>query len=79
MPFPTFDIRALMIGVAFGVGCSTPARPPAPDPYVAPPGADEVDWPAYAHDAGGTRFSPANQIRRDNVGDLVPVWTYRTG
>jgi quinoprotein glucose dehydrogenase len=38
-----------------------------------------VDWPFYAYDPGGTRFSPANQITRDNVVDLVPVWTYRTG
>ena len=41
--------------------------------------ATAVDWPAYGHDAGGTKFSPAAQIRRDNVRDLVPIWTYRTG
>jgi quinoprotein glucose dehydrogenase len=38
-----------------------------------------VEWPAYAHDAGGTKHSPASQITRTNVRDLVPVWTYRTG
>jgi len=38
-----------------------------------------IEWPAYAHDAGGSRFSPASQITRANVARLVPVWTYRTG
>jgi len=38
-----------------------------------------VDWPVYAHDAGGTKYSPAAQITRTNVQRLVPVWTYRTG
>jgi len=38
-----------------------------------------IEWPAYGHDAGGSRFSPASQITRANVGRLVPVWTYRTG
>ena len=38
-----------------------------------------AEWPAYAHDAAGTKYSPATQITRENVGRLVPVWTYRTG
>ena len=38
-----------------------------------------VEWSAYAHDAGGSKYSPARQITRENVKDLVPVWTYRTG
>ena len=38
-----------------------------------------IEWPAYGHDAAGTRYSPAKQITRDNVKNLVPIWTYRTG
>ncbi|MEO8909817.1 MAG: pyrroloquinoline quinone-dependent dehydrogenase [Gemmatimonadaceae bacterium] len=38
-----------------------------------------IEWTAYGHDAGGSKFSPANRITRDNVKNLVPVWTYRTG
>lgn len=38
-----------------------------------------VEWPVYAHDAAGTKYSPAAQITRANVQRLVPVWTYRTG
>lgn len=41
--------------------------------------AQAVDWSAYGRDAAGTRYSPANQITRENVKTLVPVWTYRTG
>jgi glucose dehydrogenase len=38
-----------------------------------------VEWGAYGHDAAGTKHSPATQITRANVKNLVPVWTYRTG
>lgn len=38
-----------------------------------------VEWPVYAHDAAGTKYSPAARITRANVQRLVPVWTYRTG
>ena len=38
-----------------------------------------VEWSAYGHDAAGTKYSPAAQISRANVRNLVPVWTYRTG
>jgi len=39
----------------------------------------DAGWPSYGHDAGGTRYSPATQINRDNVGQLKVAWTYRTG
>ncbi|HKT07990.1 MAG TPA: pyrroloquinoline quinone-dependent dehydrogenase [Gemmatimonadaceae bacterium] len=61
--------------VCIALGVLTSARPaPAQQPAHA-----AVEWPVYAHDAGGSRFSPATQITRANVGRLVPVWTYRTG
>ncbi|MEE2690303.1 MAG: pyrroloquinoline quinone-dependent dehydrogenase [Pseudomonadota bacterium] len=41
--------------------------------------ADEAGWPAYGGDQGATRYSEAAEITRDNVGALIPVWTYRTG
>lgn len=43
----------------------------------APPHAGE--WPAYGHDALGSRYSPLAQITRDNVARLDVAWTYRTG
>ncbi len=41
--------------------------------------AQEVDWPASGRDVEGTRFFPAADINRDNVGRLEVAWTYRTG
>jgi quinoprotein glucose dehydrogenase len=39
----------------------------------------DAGWPNYGNDAAGTRYSPATQITRDNVGQLKVAWTYRTG
>jgi quinoprotein glucose dehydrogenase len=40
-----------------------------------PPG----EWSAYGHDAGGTRYSPLQQINKSNVSTLKVAWTYQTG
>ncbi len=37
------------------------------------------DWPMYGRDAGSTRFSPLDQINRENVSQLKRAWTYHTG
>jgi len=36
-------------------------------------------WPNYGNDAGGTRYSSAQQVDRTNVARLRVAWTYRTG
>ncbi|HWE48707.1 MAG TPA: pyrroloquinoline quinone-dependent dehydrogenase [Bryobacteraceae bacterium] len=36
------------------------------------------DWPNYGRDAGGTKYSPLNQITPANVNKLAVVWTYHT-
>jgi hypothetical protein len=38
-----------------------------------------IEWTAYGRDAGGSRFSPAAQITRENVSRLSVAWTYRSG
>jgi glucose dehydrogenase len=38
-----------------------------------------VEWTAYANDAGGSKYSSADQITRANVGTLTTAWVYRTG
>jgi quinoprotein glucose dehydrogenase len=38
-----------------------------------------IEWTAYAGDAGGSKYSPADQITRANVSTLTPAWIYRTG
>ena len=44
-----------------------------------PHGGAVAGWPAWGGDAGGTRFSPLDEVTRENVGDLRPAWTFRTG
>ncbi len=36
------------------------------------------EWRHYGNDPGGTRYSPLNQINRDNVGRLEVAWEYDT-
>jgi glucose dehydrogenase len=38
-----------------------------------------VDWPSYGRDYSNNRFSPLSQINRDNVAQLAPAWSYRSG
>jgi quinoprotein glucose dehydrogenase len=37
------------------------------------------DWPYYGGDEFGQRFSPLDEITRENVDKLEVAWTYRTG
>ena len=42
-------------------------------------GADSDNWLMYGRDYGNRRFSPLRAIRRENVRNLVPVWSFQTG
>ena len=37
------------------------------------------DWPAWGGSDSAQRYSPLNQITRDNVKELERAWTFRTG
>ncbi|HJZ63801.1 MAG TPA: pyrroloquinoline quinone-dependent dehydrogenase [Candidatus Acidoferrum sp.] len=39
----------------------------------------DAAWTHYGKDAGGSRFSAATQINRDNVTQLKVAWTFHTG
>lgn len=39
---------------------------------------NDIEWPAFANDAGGTHYSSAADITRENVARLQPAWTYHT-
>ncbi|MDX1385137.1 MAG: PQQ-binding-like beta-propeller repeat protein, partial [Thermoanaerobaculia bacterium] len=66
-------VRALPILVLAAVlGCGGPAVEPRFDGPTA-------DWPSWGRDPGGQRWSPLDQIDRDNVHALAPAWVYRTG
>lgn len=38
-----------------------------------------ADWPVWGGGDSAQRYSPLDQINRDNVSQLQRVWTYRTG
>ncbi len=40
---------------------------------------NDGDWPVYGHDAGGSKYSPLDQINRRNVTRLQVAWTFHTG
>jgi len=65
---PRWMIPAL---AALLAGCGGHANPP--------PAAPDAGWAYYGSDAGGTRYSPADQLTPANVGDLEVAWTFRTG
>ncbi|WP_245944963.1 membrane-bound PQQ-dependent dehydrogenase, glucose/quinate/shikimate family [Pelagibacterium lacus] len=72
-----------------------PAAPtPEPDaaaetapPDAEPPSSDiayamletGADWPAFGGGHHATRYTPLDQITRENVADLQQVWEFRTG
>src|SRR5258707_10659821 len=37
------------------------------------------EWPAYAGDSGGSKYSRLKQIKRENVARLKVAWTFHTG
>jgi quinate dehydrogenase (quinone) len=43
------------------------------------PANAQKNWAHYGNDEGGSRFAALDQINRDNVAKLMPVWTYHTG
>ena len=52
----------------------------ASHPTVAPPAPlPSVEWTAYGHDEGGSRYSPLAQVTPRNVGQLKVAWVSRNG
>ncbi|MDX2223896.1 MAG: pyrroloquinoline quinone-dependent dehydrogenase [Rhodospirillaceae bacterium] len=45
----------------------------------APSPERRADWPRFGNDAGGSQFSPLDQITPDNVRKLDVVWEHRSG
>lgn len=78
----------VIIAVIAGWGISASAPPtlvravPAPgENTMSEPSLRQVgaDWPAYGGTYSARRFSPLDQINRDNVGQLERVWLAHTG
>lgn len=62
---------AALASVATLAGCDSPP------PLAA--GGVTAGWPVYGGDAGGSRYSPLDQISRANVRFLKEAWRIRTG
>ena len=62
-------------------GAAAPADPAATAETGPTYVAHEVgaDWPAYGGTHAALRYSPLDQISRDNVGQLEKLWEFRTG
>jgi glucose dehydrogenase len=41
--------------------------------------AANSEWPSFGRDYSNQRFSPLDQVNRDNVAKLVPAWHYKSG
>ncbi|CAN7603433.1 membrane-bound PQQ-dependent dehydrogenase, glucose/quinate/shikimate family [Devosia sp. LjRoot3] len=64
----------------------TPEAPSAPEQPVPTPSAPTyvapetgADWPAYGGTHRALRYSPLEQITKENVAGLEKVWEFRTG
>ena len=64
------SVRRVLVVGSVCISCAAVARGQA---------KQEAGWPTYGNDAGGTRYSVAAQIDRNNVDKLKVAWTYRTG
>lgn len=38
-----------------------------------------ADWPAYLGSKGSAQYASLDQINKENIGSLKPVWEFRTG
>ena len=79
-------VLAVVFVVAFGLAFVphgvTEATGTASSPLAQPAAKatqDAKDWVAYGRGYDATRYSPLNQITKDNVGQLAKAWTFRTG
>jgi quinoprotein glucose dehydrogenase len=51
---------------------------PPPGPWGAQPSTRDGEWPHYAGDLRGTRYSPLDQINASNFNKLEVAWRFKT-
>ncbi|MCH8819955.1 MAG: hypothetical protein IIB03_06505 [Acidobacteria bacterium] len=68
-PTRTRTLFASMIILAL-ISCAT-----VPD--EVPKTSGDGEWPDYARDKAGTKYSPLDQINRDNVRSLQIAWRWQ--
>ena len=47
-------------------------------PALAQRGTQDGEWPNYAGNREGMKYSPLDQITKDNIGDLEVAWRWPT-
>ncbi len=62
-------LRVLISVVGLALACSAFAQDAKP----------RADWPNFGNDAGGSQYSPLDQINTKNIGKLKVAWTHRSG
>ena len=68
---PVAAVCLLIVTTTFIAGCKPHHHPFDPN--------TGIDWPNYGGNRAGNRYSPLDQITRDNVVHLKVAWTYDTG
>lgn len=63
--------RSVLLG---GASLASPHAPPCRHP----PTRGQGEWPAYGGDNSGAKYSPLDQINRDNVADLKIAWEWHS-
>jgi quinoprotein glucose dehydrogenase len=48
-------------------------------PVSAQHGTTKGEWTSYSADVGSTRYSPLDQINKENVGELEVLWRWQAG
>ena len=64
--------------LALGAAVAVPSTVSANDEVMAL-SQDPNNWAMWGRTYDGTRYSPLNQINKDNVGGLQVAWTFSTG
>ena len=73
----SFDRRSFLKKSALSVAAASVAAKAAPGSRKF--GSAGKEWPVYGGDQGATRYSPLDEINRENVGNLKVAWRHQTG
>ena len=60
------------------IGCIVAATGLSVVPAAAQYGATNGEWRSYGGDVGSTKYSPLDQITKDNFEDLEIAWRWRS-
>ena len=64
-----FTILARTAGLILSLTAPLAGATPLPD----------VEWPVYGGDPGAMKYSPLDDVNRDNVAQLRLAWSWETG